>query len=289
MFKNIYAKIMCAVTILGVSLMPLAASAALTTGTFFPNPNQVLPSVTQTMTFTITSDDDVDAFYISTPSCTSITFVAGSVDHGGVLSVGNTRVDFGSFSSKLTDFASSFVFHAQVTTGATVATCNWTSHLFHWTGATLDADITLTAGVSQKVTTDPHPTIPNAIAPVSGPTATGLTDSGLGDYSGLGTVEGLLEPGPIDSILNLPLTLLGQLIDVASGVTIDYPTIIIAGYSQDLDGGGEMYDGIGSTATGVIAGASILLLLWGWVQSLYHRLQRATDFNTHSGDTWGPL
>lgn len=104
-----------------------------------------------------------------------------------------------------------------------------------------------------------------------------LTDSTPPDISGLGDMTGWLPPGPVDSILTLPLKMLQSITSFLSGTCtpVKY-TLPFVNYETELSCMNEIYDKINATTffelTGTIASTIILItyftFLYNWIDGV---------------------
>lgn len=115
----------------------------------------------------------------------------------------------------------------------------------------------------------------------------GLSGSGITDPS---SIEGLFPPGPIDSMLVLPINIATAILTSASnpGAYVA-PNVNFFGYNLNFPSGQLIWHGLGGTVTFIASSAMEFFILYTWLTSLYFRLQRATMLDTHPNDTWGVL
>ena len=112
------------------------------------------------------------------------------------------------------------------------------------------------------------------------------------DISGLGTVQGLLPPGPLDSLLNLPATALSVTLSSLSGtcLPIDAPLPYVNKNIQIPCFDQIIYNESGfsnlMTWVGIVPAAFILL---SYFKRLYKKIDRATSLQTTDEDEWGAV
>ena len=114
----------------------------------------------------------------------------------------------------------------------------------------------------------------------------GLNGSGLTDAS---RIRGLFPAGPVDSLLILPLTLGNIILQSTNPSTVQIPTMPLFGKTISYPQGQLIYQNLGTSVTVLISTSLSFFILLVWSKSLYARLQRATELNSHPNDTWGLL
>jgi len=117
------------------------------------------------------------------------------------------------------------------------------------------------------------------------PYATGLNNTGISNPT---AIVGLFPPGPIDSLITLPITLLTQILSAAGGSVV-LPTANVLGATMTFPTSAGIYAFLGTTATTFVSVGLTFFILFPWLKSVYGRLQRATSLESHHDDTWGVL
>jgi len=158
-------------------------------------------------------------------------------------------------------------------------------HYFHYTGGGGVATYNAEGNTTFKVTNTPNPMQQPLDWGRDNAYANGLNNSGISSPT---AISGLFPPGPLDSLLILPVTLTTQILSAAGGMVVR-PTTSVFGTTMTFPTSTAIYGVIGSTATALISAALSFMLLYPWLKSLYHRLQRATSLKSHADDTWGVL
>jgi len=284
-----------------VLFMPLRAYAALDNASMSITPAQVYPSHSDVYQITLRNNSTsyIDTLSIAPPSGFTMT----ATDQPYILSGG--RWYYGVYPDVL-DIApgESYTVHITATSSATLGALSWqfsffgyartgtppvpntgspTATLHHTTGAAVGGSYTNT--VSNSPVNPVTPTLPPT------PTETESEISGTGIDSPT-TVTGWLPAGPIDSLLVLPFTLMEgvYVANAAASGSYSYgPTLSFLGATKTLPNGQTLYDNMGSVLTGVISGGLCFFILLFWLKSVYARLQRATQLDSHHDDTWGVL
>lgn len=139
--------------------------------------------------------------------------------------------------------------------------------------------------ITFKITNTPNPMQQPLDWGRDNPYATGLKGTGIANPT---AIVGLFPPGPIDSLITLPITLLTQILSAAGG-TVVLPTTNVLGHTMTFPTSAGIYGVIGTTATTLISAGLTFFLLFPWLKSIYGRLQRATSLESHHDDTWGVL
>jgi hypothetical protein len=136
-----------------------------------------------------------------------------------------------------------------------------------------------------KITNTPNPMQQPLDWGRDNPYATGLNNTQIASPT---AISGLFPPGPIDSLLTLPITLMNQILTAASG-SVTLPTTTVFGRTMTFPTSAGIYGVIGTTGTGLMSAGLTFFLLFPWLKSIYGRLQRATSLESHHNDTWGAL
>lgn len=111
------------------------------------------------------------------------------------------------------------------------------------------------------------------------------------DISGLGNVQGLLKPGPVDSLLNIPTEFLSVVVSSLGGQckplsgkwvfdqTLTYPCFDEIFWDEVED----------ETLMKFLELIPSSLILIGYFKHLYKKVERATSMETNSDDEWGVI
>lgn len=288
--------------ICGILLSPVVAFADASTPVwdFYQYPDQFTPNTTiQTiLRFKNTTANDIDAvtFELQLNTTVQITADTATKDGGATsishsyLSPNGNRVDYGNYTNKLGLKSGEILevdLNINIGGAATLPTVGqWVITSYRWSnnGNTVTT-YSPTGNKTTTITDTPNPTQQPLNWGIKNTYSEGLTKSGLGDPL---IVEGLLPPGPIDSIIVLPVTLAQQLLSVMNGSYVA-PTITLYGASQTLPNGSLMYNALGTVFTGLATTAASLALLLPWLRSIYVRLQNATSLESDHNEAWGRL
>lgn len=138
---------------------------------------------------------------------------------------------------------------------------------------------------SLKITNTPNPQQQPLDFGRDNPYATGLNQTGIANPT---AITGLFPPGPLDSLIVLPITLANQILSAAGG-TVVRPTTNVLGTTMTFPTSAGIYGVIGTTGTALISTGLAFFLLLPWLKSIYARVQRATSLESHHNDTWGVL
>lgn len=201
------------------------------------------------------------------------------------------RFDFGAFSGKLnlktgdTFIATIGVNVLAIGTPPTTVGA-WNIHMYHWDlGGNLTNDDQPIGNTPFVVTNDPHPSPRPLNFGTDNQYSKGLNGTGITDPS---LVQGLFPPGPIDSLILLPVNVMQEMVSAANGGYLA-PTTSFFGRTITYPNGQAFYNGLGSTVTFLISSGLSFIITFVWLKSLYMRLQRATMVDSHPNDTWGLL
>lgn len=281
-------KYLCRLLVIGG--LALAPALAFASSVY---PQEALPSTTQTYHFIFSFSQKVDSITVTQPDSTDITFVSATPDLAAALSSPYSTAQFGSYASPI--LSTSFEAYITATTGTIIDSSEWRITAYAWhrnsdgtpDGSGLFDTIPVT-GLTARITNSPVNTTPPPAPPTSSSTGDAINGTGITDVP---TIKGWLPQGPVDAIITLPIDLLNEIISVA-GLTDIYantPTITLFGYSHKLSPASDIYDGLGAGFSTALSGIASFILLYVWLKSLFHRLQRATSLQSHAEDTWGVL
>ena len=108
------------------------------------------------------------------------------------------------------------------------------------------------------------------------------------DISGLGNVSGLLPPGPLDSLLNIPFQFLSILTSSMSGTCVPLTGDFVWGSKITLPCFDEIiYGKINSTLMNFISLIPASFILINYFKHLYKKVERAVSLESTSDDEWG--
>ena len=259
-------------------------------------PQEVLPSTNATFDFHLDFPQLVDTVTITDPTSTASLALVSAFPTPA--SISSTSAQWGSLCSALgTTGVSFYEAHVTATTG-TVSDGDWRITGFRWSNRNADGTPNCSSGSAISVPiTGVHVTVtynPSNVAIPPAPPADSAIGSALGGtgINSVDTIKGWLPPGPIDSLLALPITLTNEIIAAASDpvdASFDYLDVVWEGHDMRLSSGQDIYTGLGTAVTDAISAMLSFFLLYFWMKSLYHRLARASQLQTHAGDTWGVL
>lgn len=309
---------------LSVFLAPAAqADSSLPTSqwNFYQYANEVTPSTTIQHVIHIknTTGVMIDAISGSVPNlnaCLLVTGVAAQYDSSGDSFTGPTTFPSATCSSGVSGFnvGSSGTDSLKLGNGASVTiflnmtvgcitssypTCDtvathttqgdWQNlHYFHFATTTPSTPFSQWDAIGNttfKVTNTPNPMQQPLDWGRDNPYASGLKGTGIASPT---AISGLFPPGPLDSLIILPITLTNQILTAAGG-TVVRPTTTVLGHTMTFPTPAGIYGVIGTTATTMISTALSFFLLLPWLKSIYARVQRATSLDSHHNDTWGVL
>lgn len=110
------------------------------------------------------------------------------------------------------------------------------------------------------------------------------------DISGLGNIEGLLPPGPLDTLLNIPIQFLSKFITGLNETCT--PLRINFFWDMPIEFpcfGTSLYSKLPTTLEYAINLIPGVLILIKYFKYLYKKVERATSFNTNVDDLWGAI
>jgi len=311
--------------VFGIALAPNLASATApptdtATWNFYQYQDQIaayqdsvtLPAAHITIQIKNTTNHSIDSIGANVPnlaSCMTITAVTTSLNNGSPdPNIVSATCDTGisGFNAALNNFNSGSTLNIYLTVniGCIKTTtypygCNnepnlttsadWVLHMYHWQSSNPDVpfsnDIAV-GNVQLNVMTNPGASTAQPLNfGTKNPYGDAINGSGINDIN---MVKGLLPPGPIDSLLTFPITEFQIIIAAASGSPIA-PTFTLFGYNATLPPGQTFWNTIPSPIPIMASTMFILLTSFAWIRSVYERLQRASQFNTQTNDTWGKL
>lgn len=110
------------------------------------------------------------------------------------------------------------------------------------------------------------------------------------DISSLGTVQGLLPEGPVDSLLNIPFLFLSVLTSSFGGVCTPLEGTFVFGSTLSIPCFSEMfYDNVPSGLMIFINLIPASFILIKYFKHLYKKVDRAVSMDSNSDDEWGVL
>lgn len=110
------------------------------------------------------------------------------------------------------------------------------------------------------------------------------------DISSLGNVQGLLPPGPVDSLLNIPFDFLSIVISSMGNVCVPLTGDFIFGSTLTIPCFGDtFYDNVPAGLMVFLNVIPSIFILIPYFKHLYKKIDRAVSMNSNSDDTWGVL
>lgn len=109
------------------------------------------------------------------------------------------------------------------------------------------------------------------------------------DISSLGNVQGLLPPGPLDSLLNIPFNFLSIVVSSLSGTCVPLESTFVFDTTLTYPCFSDFYDNVPPGImifVNIIPSAFILIL---YFKHLYKKVDRAMSLESNSDDEWGVL
>jgi len=109
------------------------------------------------------------------------------------------------------------------------------------------------------------------------------------DISSLGNVQGLLPPGPLDSLLNIPFNFLSIVTSSLSGTCVPLESKFVFDSTLSYPCFSDFYDKVPSVImvfVNIIPSAFILII---YFKHLYKKVDRAMSLESNSDDEWGVL
>lgn len=110
------------------------------------------------------------------------------------------------------------------------------------------------------------------------------------DISALGNVQGLLPPGPVDSLLNIPFKFLSVINSSFGGVCVPLTGEFVYDSTLTLPCFSEMfYDEVPSYLLNFLSLIPASFILIKYLKHLYKKVDRAVSLETTADDEWGVL
>lgn len=110
------------------------------------------------------------------------------------------------------------------------------------------------------------------------------------DISVLGNVTGVLPPGPLDSLLNIPFKFLSVLTSSFSGTCVPMNTTWVFGKSLTIPCFSEMFwDKVPIALMTFLDVVPAIFILIKYFKHLYKKIDRAVSMETNSDDEWGVI
>lgn len=287
-----------------------APEAPSATWDWYVYPDEVNPNIQSSFNFkvkNVTSSSTYHSIYFGTPNVTNnfqITGVSAIREDGTPFLNGsqysNTYAQVGTFQNKLNLAPGETIdVFVNVNVGCinlTPGVCStdplaeqighWTSNYYEWnSNGTLKSNFSATGNTHLKVTNYANPRQQPLDWALDNEYSRGLNDSGLSDPS---LIQGLFPPGPVDSIVVLPLNILTQILNASQGA-VTTPTLDLFGKTMTFPSGQLFYNQMGGVVTTLITAGMSFFMLYFWLKNLYFRLHRATSLRSGADDAWGIL
>lgn len=112
------------------------------------------------------------------------------------------------------------------------------------------------------------------------------------DISALGNVQGLLPPGPVDSLLNIPFQFLSVVTSSISGTCVPVSGKFVFDSTLTLPCFDELLwnsEDLDSNLMNYLSLIPAAFILIKYFKHLYKKVDRATSLNTNADDEWGVL
>ena len=110
------------------------------------------------------------------------------------------------------------------------------------------------------------------------------------DISALGNVQGLLPPGPVDTLLNIPFTFLSIVSSSLSGTCVPLTGDFVFGSTLTIPCFGNLfYDNVPSALMVFINLIPSAFILINYFKHLYKKVDRAVSLQTTAEDEWGVI
>lgn len=109
------------------------------------------------------------------------------------------------------------------------------------------------------------------------------------DISSLGNVQGLLPPGPLDSLLNIPFNFLSIVVSSLGGTCVPLESTFVFDTTLTYPCFSDFYDNVPPGImifVNIIPSAFILII---YFKHLYKKVDRAMSLESNSDDEWGVL
>lgn len=112
------------------------------------------------------------------------------------------------------------------------------------------------------------------------------TDAAV-DVSGMTGITGLLPPGPLDSLLSIPITILNIFIDSTSGTCSPFTFTFVFNEEFTLPCFDVFWNQVPTSLMLFMSDLPAVILFIMWAKSIYKRVERATSFESSVDDEWG--
>lgn len=112
------------------------------------------------------------------------------------------------------------------------------------------------------------------------------TDAAV-DVSGMTGITGLLPPGPLDSLLSIPITILNIFIDSTSGTCSPFTFTFVFNEEFTLPCFDVFWNQVPTSLMLFMSDLPAVILFIMWAKSIYKRVERATTFESSVDDEWG--
>lgn len=110
------------------------------------------------------------------------------------------------------------------------------------------------------------------------------------DISALGNVQGLLPPGPVDSLLNIPFTFLSIVVSSLSGTCVPLTGDFVFGSTLSIPCFGDTF--YNNVPPGLMIFINLIpsaFILIQYLKHLYKKVDRAVSLQTTTEDEWGVI
>lgn len=110
------------------------------------------------------------------------------------------------------------------------------------------------------------------------------------DISALGNVQGLLPPGPVDSLLNIPFTFLSIVVSSLSGTCVPLTGDFVFGSTLSIPCFGDTF--YSNVPSGLMIFINLIpsaFILIHYLKHLYKKVDRAVSLQTTTEDEWGVI
>lgn len=109
------------------------------------------------------------------------------------------------------------------------------------------------------------------------------------DVSGMSNITGIFPPGPVDSLLALPLNIINIFIDSANGTCSPYTFTFIFDEQMSIPCFNMFWDEVPTSLMLFLSDLPAVLIFIKWAKSVYKRVERATMFESSVDDEWGGI
>ena len=107
------------------------------------------------------------------------------------------------------------------------------------------------------------------------------------DISGLGNVQGLFPPGPVDSLLNIPFSLTSIAISSLSGTCVPIQASLLNHSFAFPCFRETIYKDMPTTFINLVGLVPATFILISYFKYLYKKVDRAVSMNSNADDEWG--